>query len=268
MGKLPENSIHLVVTSPPYNVGLEYENALSLDEYKVFTRAWMEACKRVLVPGGRLAINIANTGRKPYIFLNAMVATVGQELGLIPRGEIIWFKGHAIAAGKCSWGSWRDCKNPQFRDCHEYILVFSKDDYRLEVEGFEKGDSLTGITGSEFAYCSFSVWNITPARCKWHPAVFPEEIPYRIIKFFTRPGMTVLDPFMGSGTTCVVAARTGREYVGIEKEPGYFKKAKVAIRNAKSQTILHDFLEDVRRKQKQEPPKLEQFMEATKQEGG
>ncbi len=128
MEQLPDNSVHLMITSPPYNVGKDYDDDLSLKEYKNLIRTVMRETFRVLVDGGRACINIANVGRKPYIPFNGMFSEIMIDLGYLMRGEIIWNKG-ASAGTSCAWGSWRSASNPTLRDVHEYILIFSKGNY-------------------------------------------------------------------------------------------------------------------------------------------
>ena len=128
MDEIPDDSIHLMVTSPPYNVGKEYDNDLTLDEYLELLTAVFAQTYKKLVTGGRACINIANIGRKPYIPLHAMVIEIMLDLGFLMRGEIIWDKS-ASAGGSCAWGSWMSASNPVLRDYHEYILVFSKESY-------------------------------------------------------------------------------------------------------------------------------------------
>src|SRR3989344_2702493 len=128
MRELPDNSVHLMVTSPPYNVGKEYDEDLSLKEYMVLLENVFKETHRVLVPGGRVAINIANVGRKPYIPLHSEIIKVMDKLGFLMRGEIIWDKGSS-SGGSCAWGSWQSAANPTLRDSHEYILIFSKELY-------------------------------------------------------------------------------------------------------------------------------------------
>nr|MDO8116767.1 DNA methyltransferase [Candidatus Sigynarchaeota archaeon] len=127
MYEVPDRSIHLVVTSPPYNVDiayLTYYDARDYIEYVKFMLAWIGECVRALVDGGRIAINVANTGRKPYFHLSNLVINACLAYGLIPVEEYVWNKGRAIAAAKTSWGSWKDARNPYPRDCHELIEVF------------------------------------------------------------------------------------------------------------------------------------------------
>jgi len=128
MKELPDNSVHLMVTSPPYNVGKEYDEDLSLEEYIQLIENVMKETYRVLVHGGRACINVANIGRKPYIPLNTHIAEIMLRVGFLMRGEVIWNKG--LSAGtSTAWGSWKSAKNPILRDVHEYILIFSKGDF-------------------------------------------------------------------------------------------------------------------------------------------
>lgn len=137
MDELPDRSIHLMVTSPPYNVGKEYDRNLTLSEYRAFLKTVWSEVKRVLVPGGRVCINIANLGRKPYIPLHAFIIEDMLDLGFLMRGEIIWNKASS-GSPSTAWGSWLSAKNPTLRDIHEYILVFSKDMFSREDLGGEE----------------------------------------------------------------------------------------------------------------------------------
>lgn len=211
MIELPDNSIAFMVTSPPYNVGKDYDQDLSLDEYLLFLKKILAETYRVLIPGGRIAFNVANLGRKPYIPLNAHVAALACDMGFLMRGEIIWIKGKG-ATGSCAWGSWMSASNPSLRDLHEYVLIFSKHRFDKPHKG------LSTISRDEFMAATTSVWSIPPesARRVGHPAPFPVALVERLIKLYTFEGETVLDPFMGSGTTAVAAVRCGRRFVGYE----------------------------------------------------
>jgi DNA modification methylase len=226
MAELPDNSVHLMVTSPPYNVGKDYDRDLSLDEYLSFLkRVWLEVI-RVLVPGGRACINVANLGRKPYIPLHAHIVQDLVDLGLLMRGEIIWDKG-ASASASTAWGSWQSASNPTLRDTHEYILVFSKGSFRRP----RQDGRMDTITKDEFLEFTKSVWAFPAesARKVGHPAPFPVELPYRLIQLYTFSGEVVLDPFMGSGQTALAAIRADRHYVGYEVNPSYVEHARARI---------------------------------------
>lgn len=222
MSELPDNSVHLMVTSPPYNVGKEYDQDLSLDEHLAFLkRVWVETL-RVLVPGGRACINVANLGRKPYIPLHVFIVRDMLDLGYLMRGEIIWDKG-ASASASTAWGSWQSASNPTLRDTHEYILVFSKASFRRErLDG--RNDTMAK---DDFLLFTKSVWTFgaESARKIGHPAPFPVELPYRLIQLYTYGGEVVLDPFMGSGQTALAAIKSGRHFVGYETNQAYRKLA-------------------------------------------
>lgn len=222
MTELPDHSIHLMVTSPPYNVGKEYDENLTLEEYLEFLKRVMRDVHRVLVPGGRACINVANLGRRPYIPLNGLIARDMIDLGFLMRGEIIWDKA-ASASTSTAWGSWQSASNPTLRDTHEYILVFSKGMFKRErIEGRE-----STISKDEFLEYTKSVWNFASESAKkvGHPAPFPVELPYRLIQLYTFSNEVVLDPFMGSGQTALAAKKTGRHFVGYEVNEGYLKLA-------------------------------------------
>ena len=211
-----------MVTSPPYNVGKDYDDDLSMDEYRnLLCTVWRETL-RVTAPGGRACINIANVGRKPYIPLNAMIAQDMIDIGWLMRGEIIWNKS-ASAGTSCAWGSWRSPSNPVLRDTHEYILVFSKGQFERR-----RKDGTPSIGRDEFLEFTKSVWNMAAESAKRvsHPAPFPVELPNRLIQLYTYLEDTVLDPFMGSGTTALAAQRAGRNWVGYEVSDTYVEVAK------------------------------------------
>ena len=231
MSDLPDASVHLMVTSPPYNVGKDYDEDLSLTEYLAFLkRVWAETW-RVLVPGGRACINVANLGRKPYIPLHAMLIADMLELGFLMRGEIIWDKG-ASASASTAWGSWQSASNPTLRDTHEYILVFSKGSFRrAKVDG-----RASTISKEEFLEFTKSVWSFGAESAKkiGHPAPYPAELPYRLIQLYTFSDEVILDPFMGSGQTALAALKAGRHFVGYELNEEYRALALKRIAAAQS----------------------------------
>lgn len=229
MHELPDNSVHLMVTSPPYNASKEYDQDLDLPEYlDMLARVWQET-HRVLAAGGRACINIANLGRKPYIPLHSHIITSMMSLGFLMRGEIIWNKA-ASASPSTAWGSWMSASNPVLRDVHEYILVFSKDIFRRRQQG-----KTSTITREDFLDWTKSVWTFpaVSARKIGHPAPFPEELPFRLIQLFSFQEDVILDPFTGSGTTCLAALGCGRHYVGYDTNPDYIRLAEERIARAR-----------------------------------
>ncbi|MHA1335744.1 MAG: DNA-methyltransferase [Promethearchaeota archaeon] len=237
MDEIPDNSIHLMITSPPYNVTKEYDENLTLKEYlklleDVFREVW-----RVLVPGGRAAVNITNVGRKPYIPLHAFIINIMLKIGFHMRGEIIWNKG-ASAGISCAWGSFASASNPCLRDIHEYILVFSK-----LINKLEKKNKVSTISNENFVEWSKSVWEFPAESAKkvGHPAPFPEELPRRLIEFYSYKGDIILDPFIGSGTTAIAAIKLGRHFIGYEISPEYVKLANKRIAKYKQQLKIDNF---------------------------
>lgn len=234
MDNIPDSSVHLVVTSPPYNVGKEYDQDLDLEEYLNMLREVFTETHRVLVNGGRVCVNIANVGRKPYIPYHKFIIDVMMEIGFLMRGEIIWNKG-AGAGVSTAWGSWCSASNPTLRDTHEYILVFSKGKFTRDGKGRR-----STISRDEFLEFTKSVWEFPPESAErvGHPAPFPVELPYRCIQLYTFEGEVVLDPFCGVGTTCIAAIKTNRHFIGIDINPEYVEKARRRIREYLAQTKL------------------------------
>lgn len=234
MKELPDSSVHLMITSPPYNVSKEYDDDLSLKEYLQLLKNAFTETHRVLVNGGRACINVANLGRKPYIPLSDYISQMMLEIGFNMRGEIIWNKA-ASASPSTAWGSWQSAANPILRDVHEYILIFSKGDYKRE-----KGNKENTISKEQFMEWTKSIWtmNAESARRIGHPAPFPEELPNRLIQLYSFTNDIILDPFIGSGTTAVSALKAGRKYVGYDINQDYIDLANRRIEPHKLQSIL------------------------------
>ena len=227
MSQIPSNSVHHMITSPPYNVSKEYDENLSLQEYLSLLREVFSEVYRVLVPGGRAVINIANVGRKPYIPLATYVNTIMLEIGFLMRGEVIWDKS-ASAGSSTAWGSFQSASNPCLRDVHEYILIFSKGSFSLSRTEEEKSEGrINTIEKQEFIDLTKSIWRFPTASAKriGHPAPFPIELPRRNIEFYTYAGDVVLDPFIGAGSTALAAQNTGRFYVGFDISQDYIDLA-------------------------------------------
>ena len=239
MERVNDNSVALVVTSPPYFAGKEYEQALgeghvpgSYVDYLRMLHDVFRECWRVLEPGGRIAVNVANLGRKPYRSLSADVTRILEgELGFLMRGEILWQKARG-ASGSCAWGSFKSATNPVLRDISERVVVGCKQRFDRAIKrkdrqarGMPHEDT---IERDEFMAATLDVWEIRPesARRVGHPAPFPVELPRRLIELYTYKDDTVLDPFMGAGSTAVAAVRTDRRYVGYDTDPAYVELAR------------------------------------------
>jgi len=236
-GSVADGSVALVVTSPPYFAGKEYETAIgeghvpgSYVAYLAMLCDVFAECVRKLEPGGRIAVNVANLGRKPYRSLSADVIDILQQLGLLLRGEVIWVKAKA-AGGSCAWGTFQRPGNPVLRDLTERVVIASKGRFdRARSARVRAGEGLPSdatISADEFMDLTTDVWEV-PAESATrvgHPAPFPVELPRRLIDLFTYEGDVVLDPFMGSGSTAVAALRTGRRYVGFDTDPDYVSRS-------------------------------------------
>jgi site-specific DNA-methyltransferase (adenine-specific) len=238
MKEIPDNSLHLMITSPPYNVSKEYDDDLSLNQYLELLKNSFSETYRVLINGGRACINVANLGRKPYIPLSDYVSKMMIELGFNMRGEIIWNKA-ASASPSTAWGSWQSAANPILRDVHEYILIFSKGSYRRERSKAEMTVKNNTVTKEQFMEWTKSIWTMNAERARriGHPAPFPEELPNRLIQLYSFTDDIILDPFMGSGTTAVAAIKTKRNYIGYDINEEYIKLAKTRIENARQDLI-------------------------------
>ena len=234
MDEIPDYSVHLMVTSPPYNVKKEYDEDLSLEEYRTLLKTVFKETYKKLVTGGRACINVANLGRKPYIPLHSYIIEDMLNIGFFMRGEIIWNKASS-ASPSTAWGSWLSAANPVLRDIHEYILVFSKESFSRK-----RRNKINTITSEDFMEWTKSVWTFpaVSARSIGHPAPFPEELPHRLIQLYTFKDDVVLDPFCGSGTACLVAIKDGRHYIGYDIEEKYVQLANQRIKHYTGQKTL------------------------------
>jgi len=244
MSQVNDGTVALVVTSPPYFAGKEYEAALGQDHIPETYRDYLEMltavfaeCVTKLEPGGRIAVNVANLGRRPYRSLSADVTDILQNrLRLLLRGEVIWVKGRG-AGGSCAWGSFQRPANPVLRDLTERIVIASKGRFDRALTARQRHaqekPSTATLFRDEFMEATTDVWEMAPesANRVGHPAPFPVELPQRLIGLYTYEDDLVVDPFVGSGTTAVAALRTGRRYVGYDTDEGYIAAARARVAN-------------------------------------
>jgi len=245
--QVADRSVALVVTSPPYFTGKDYEVDTTSGhvpatyvEYLNMLTDVLAACLRKLEPGGRMAVNVANLGRKPYRSLSADVIKILQDdLGMLLRGEVIWRKAKA-AGGNCAWGSYRSPQNPVLRDVTERVIIASKGRFDRAVKRSRRRETglphEPSIDADAFLEATTDVWEIPPESAVkvGHPAPFPVALPRRLIELYTYLGDLVLDPFLGSGTTAVAAASTGRRYVGFDVEADYLELARERLAEIES----------------------------------
>ncbi len=251
MDAIDDGSVALVVTSPPYFAGKQYEEELDregipasyLEYLEMLTDVFAE-CVRKLEPGGRIAVNVANLGRKPYRSLSAdVIRILEHDLGMLLRGELIWQKAEG-ASGSCAWGSFRSAANPVLRDISERVIVASKG--RFDRAKTVKQRLAAGlphestILTEDFMASTLDVWSIPPesARRVGHPAPFPVELPEQLIRLYTFKDDLILDPFMGSGSSLVAAARLGRRYAGYDLDPNYVEIARERVATEAPQPIV------------------------------
>ena len=245
MSEVAAGSVALAVTSPPYFAGKQYEEEMEregvpasyLEYLDMLTEVFAE-CRRALEPGGRIAVNVANLGRKPYRSLAADVIRILQDdLGFLLRGELVWQKA-AGASGSCAWGSYRSAVNPVLRDVTERVIVASKDRFdrarsveRRRAEGLPYEST---VGAEDFMALTLDTWSIPAesARRVGHPAPFPVELPAQLIRLYTFRHDLVLDPFMGSGSALVAAAVLDRRYVGYDLDAGYVELARRRVAEA------------------------------------
>jgi site-specific DNA-methyltransferase (adenine-specific) len=235
--------INLVVTSPPYNVGIEYDkhvDTMTYPEYLKWCHEWLKLMYRLMANDGRICINIPFSVTPEHLNekkgaedinypVTADYTRICESIGFKYWRTLVWDKNHS---NKTCWGSWRSASSPFMRDPSEAILIF----YKGQWKRLQKGTST--ISGPEFMSWTKNVWKMHPETKSKHPAAFPIELPNRCIKLFSYKEDTILDCFLGSGTTGEAAVRLGRNFVGVEKSVNYFDMAKERIEGAELQTTL------------------------------
>jgi DNA modification methylase len=216
-----DESVHLIITSPPYNVGIKYDkhgDNMPYEDYLEWLTRVFTKLKKKLVTGGRICINIAPTGIKNFAPIHHDLILNLRKSGYNLVGEIIWYKQNI----KCrtAWGSFKSPRCPYVLPSWEYIYILQKGKFLKETN--QKSD----ITSEEFVKFTDGFWDIKPVTVKsGHPVPFPDELVYRLIKLYSYPGNVVLDPFGGSGTVSKVCNKTHRQFIYVDISEKYFKMA-------------------------------------------
>ena len=224
----PDNCVDLVVTSPRYNVGVDYtdqvNDSIPYEDYLNWLDTIWSDCFRVLRSGGRLCINVGDTGRNPYYPVHCDIAVRLRSKWFL-MGIIIWNKQNCLS--NTAWGSWKSPVAPSLRGMHEFIVIAGKNG-----KFFRKDSAVKDVwTKEDFLKCTLEIWNFTPETDKiGHPAPFPLELPRRLIKLYSYLNDTILDPFCGSGTTCVAAKMLGRSFIGIDISEEYCEIARMRLK--------------------------------------
>jgi len=238
--QLPDDCIDMIITSPPYNVDIFYDthkDCMMWDNYFHFLFDILYECNRILVDGGRMAINIAPFNRE-HIPTHHIISEELRKYGMIWRDEIIWDK-HTFSGPVTTWGSYKSPSSPYLKDTCEFIEVFSKGNIKKEGDK-DKID----ITADEFKKWVIGPWSITPEtqmKKKYnHPAMFPEHLVERLIKLYSYQDDIILDPFNGVGTTCIMSDRLKRRYIGIDISEEYTKTAQLRIDNENMKKVFFD----------------------------
>lgn len=239
--KIRDNSVHMVITSPPYNVAHNYDNFnddMSEKEYNKFILAILKQLHRVLVSGGRLAINVPfavkNKNNKKVTFLATRIADMCNKVGFLEFEFITWHKGKNLnhfQGNNTAWGSWKSPSNPVFRPLGEVVMIFSKE--KTKLDGSKE---LIDISSEEFKEWTKNLWYFDEERDIFyenlictpntssksnHPCPFPEELVERLVKLYTYKDNVILDPFNGLGTTSFVAKKNSRQFIGIDQSHKY-----------------------------------------------
>jgi len=231
--QIPDRSVHLIVTSPPYNVNMPYDNhndTMDMQDYFDKMKKILKECYRVLVGGGRIAINLpssilqSSSSRMAYLSLDYVILM--REIGFLDREWITWIKmpRGEIPSKSTSWGSWRSPSCPYLRDASEMIIVMDKVQHKRTDN---KGQN--DISSKEFLTFTSNCWYFSPEHNRKHPAPFPKDLPYRLIKLYSWENDIILDPFLGSGTTAVACKELNRRFIGIEINPKYCAMARARL---------------------------------------
>ena len=221
---IAEESIDLIVTSPPYNLNIDYKScndAQPYEEYLKFTKTWLQRCLKLLKNDGRMCLNIPlDKNKGGHQSVGPDIIEIAKKVGFKYHSTIIWNEGNISKSS--AWGSWMSASCPYVIAPVELIVLLYKGEWKKR-----SGSKQSDITRNEFISWTNGVWTFKgeSKRKIGHPAPFPVELPKRCIKLFSYVGDTVLDPFMGSGSTVIAAKQNNRHGIGIDFEIDYCQLA-------------------------------------------
>jgi len=226
----PDNCIDLVVTSPPYNIGINYdiyEDTIPYEDWLDWLNKIWDECLRIIIEGGRICINCNDTGRNPYYPSHCDIASRIRKKWYM-MGIIVWDKMSSLS--NTAWGSWKSPSAPSLRGRQEYIIIAGKGGKVLQKEN----GIIDEYGNREFLSLTSEIWSLIPqTNNKLHPVPFPIELPKRLIKLYSYRNAIILDPFVGSGTTCVSAKILGRDYIGIDISKKYCDISKQRLKGVR-----------------------------------
>ena len=238
LATMPDNCVDMVLTSPPYNFGLDYDGHNDTETWRAyFDRLFviLDECIRVTKHGGRIIVNVQPLF-SDYIPTHHIISHFLFDRGLIWKGEILWEKNN-YNCKYTAWGSWKSPSSPYLKYTWEFLEIFCKGDIK------KAGDRANiDIDDEQFKSWVNAKWSIAPERRMkeyGHPAMFPEGLVERALKLFTFRNDIILDPFNGAGTTTLVAHRLNRSYIGIDTSPDYCKTAQRRIAEYRERRERH-----------------------------
>ncbi len=217
------NTVDLIITSPPYNVDIKYgsfDDEITYETYLLFTKEWLRKCYRLLKDDGRFCLNIPldkNRGGQQSVYTD--ITTLAKKVGFKYHSTVVWNEQNI--SRRTAWGSWLSASAPYVIAPVEMIVILYKNQWKKKVKG------ISDTTRDEFMEWTNGVWSFSGESKKriGHPAPFPIQLPRRCIKLFSYVGDTILDPFLGSGSTLLACLQTGRKGIGIDIDEGYCKIA-------------------------------------------
>ena len=256
MSEMPDSEIDLIVTSPPYNVNIPYDVCVdnkSMDEYWEWTEKWLSQAFRLMKDDGRIAINVPYEvnvqERGGRVFFISELYQVMKKVGFNFFGIVDLEEDSPHRSKTTAWGSWMSASGPYIYNPKECVILAYKKHRIKQTKGVSEwegvlveNDGIMKMTYSEeqkkeFLQLVYGQWKYNADTRSLTKATFSSDIPAKAIKILSYRGDVIMDPFSGSGTTCLTAERLGRKWIGIELSENYSKISENRIGNEISQTL-------------------------------